>query len=261
MAKSEKRTAKSGCSLRWARICCNVRLVENPCHHCQALIEEGIAFCPHCGAPQIRVIPAEENMPATPAASGPPAEFSPAPQVPWSSGPTPYPPVPGAIQWELAWRGALLAGAGAAILSAVPIVSLGCCLWTLGAGALAVTLYQRRVPDIIITPGMGMKLGALAGVFAFVIHAIITTVSFVAFRTSSEFRRALQEQMDKQLANASDPKAQEIMRQMFDWINTPQGMATFMVLMLVMLAVLFVVFTAAGGALGASMFGKRREFR
>jgi hypothetical protein len=113
----------------------------------------------------------------------------------------------------------------------------------------------------MITPGMGMKLGALAGVFAFVIHAVVTTVSFVAFRSSSEFRRALQVQMDKQIANTSDPKAQEILRQMFDWINTPQGMATFMVGMLVVLAIMFVVFTAAGGALGASMFGKRREFR
>jgi disulfide bond formation protein DsbB len=173
----------------------------------------------------------------------------------------PYPLQPGAIRWDLAWRGALVAGAGAAILSAVPFVSLGCCLWTLGAGAVAVSLYQRRVPDTLITAGMGMKLGALAGVFAFVIHAVVSTVSFVAFRSSSEFRRALQEQMDKQIANSSDPKAQEIMRQMFDWINTPQGMATFMVLILVVLAVMFVVFTAAGGALGASMFGKRREFR
>jgi hypothetical protein len=108
---------------------------------------------------------------------------------------------------------------------------------------------------------MGMKLGAFAGVIAFAIHAAVTTVSFVAFRSSSEFRRALQQQMDKQLANSPDPKAQELMRQMFDWINTPLGMATFMVGILVMLAIMFVVFTAAGGALGASMFGKRREFR
>ena len=201
-------------------------------------------------------------MPASPPVTpGGPAEFSPTQPTPWSPGATPYPPLPGAIQWDLAWRGALLAGAGAAILSAIPIVSLGCCLWTLGAGAVSVGLYQRRVQGTLITPGMGMKLGALAGVFAFVIHAIVNTVSFVAFRSSSEFRRALQEQMDKQLANSPDPRAQQIMRQMFDWINTPQGMATFMVLILVLLAVMFVVFTAAGGALGASMFGRRREFR
>jgi len=177
----------------------------------------------------------------------------------------PYALPDNAIRWDLAWQGALLAGAGAAvlsaILSAIPLVSLGCCLWMLGAGALAVALYQRRVPGTPITPGMGMKLGALAGVFGFAINALMTTLSFVAFRSGSNFRRALQEQMDKQIGNSSDPKAQEIMRQMFDWINTPQGMATFMVLILVVLAIMFVVFTAAGGALGASMFGRRREFR
>ena len=202
-------------------------------------------------------------MPAAPPL-GPnaPADFpAPTQPSPWSPGTTPYALHPGAIQWDLAWPGALLAGAGAAVLTAIPLVSLGCCLWMLGAGALAVALYQRRTPGTLVTPGMGMKLGALAGVFAFVINAVVTTVSFVAFRSSSDFRRALQEQMEKQLANSSDPKAQEIMRQMFDWINTPQGMATFMVLILVVLAVMFVIFTAAGGALSASMFGKRREFR
>jgi len=237
--------------------------VEHPCHHCQALIEEGIAFCPHCGAPQIRVAPAEENMPASPAPSPDmPAGFpSPVQTQPWSPGGMPYPHPPGAIRWDLAWPGALLAGAGAAVLTAVPFVSLGCCLWMLGAGALSVALYQRRVPDALIPPGTGMKIGALAGVFAFIINAAITTVSFVAFRSSREFRNALQTQMEKQISGSSDPKAQEIMRQMFDWINTPQGMATFMVLLLLVLAVMFVIFTAAGGALGASMFGKRREFR
>jgi hypothetical protein len=233
--------------------------VEHPCYRCQALIDEGIAFCPHCGAPQIRVVPPEENMPSSPPAA--PGEFPSAAQSPpWSPNALRYGPVTG-IQWDLAWRGALLAGAGAAVLTAIPYVSLGCCLWMLGAGALSVGLYQRRVPDTVITPGMGMKLGALAGVFAFAINAFVTTLSFVAFRSSNDFRRTLQEQMDKQIAGASDPKAQEIMQKMFDWINTPQGMATFMVLILVVLAIMFVLFTAAGGAFGASMFGKRREFR
>jgi len=237
--------------------------VEYPCYRCQALIDEGIAFCPHCGAPQIRVIPPEENMPASPSSVAPntPEEFpSPTQTPPWSPGAMRHGSV-SSIQWDLAWQGALLAGAGAAVLTAIPFVSIGCCLWMLAAGTLSVVLYQRRTPGTLITPGMGMKLGALAGVFGFAINAFVTTVSFVAFRSSSDFRRGLQEQMDKQIANSSDPKAQEIMRQMFDWINTPQGMATFMVLILVVLAIMFVVFTAAGGALGASMFGRRREFR
>ncbi|HEV3118526.1 MAG TPA: hypothetical protein VGY58_15860, partial [Gemmataceae bacterium] len=122
-------------------------------------------------------------------------------------------------------------------------------------------LYQRRVPGTVITPGMGMRLGALAGAFGFVVHAVVATVSFLSLRSSGEFRRAMQEQMQRQMAGNPDPKLQEMMQRMLEWVGTPQGAATMMVLVLITLAVAFVVFTAAGGALGASIFGRRREFR
>ena len=238
--------------------------MEHPCYRCQALIEEGIAFCPHCGAPQIRVAPPEENLPATPPAPPvEPGEF-PSPTQPspaWSSGGMPYVPPANAIQWNLAWQGALLAGAGAAILTAIPFVSIGCCLWMLGAGALSVALYQRRMPGTMVTPGMGMKLGALAGAFAFMINAVVTTLSFVFFRSSSDLRRAMQEQMEKQIASNPDPKAQELGHRIVDLMTTPQGVATLIVVGLMVMAVMFVLFCSAGGALGASMFGRRREFR
>jgi len=166
-----------------------------------------------------------------------------------------------AVRWDLAWQAALVGGAVAAVLTAVPVVSLGCCLWMLGAGALAVWLYQRRTPGVPVTPGMGMKVGALAGVFAFMINGVMTAISFVTFRSSGDFRRAMQEQMEKQMASNPDPKAQEMVQHMMDWMNTPQGMATLIVLVILLMAVFFILFCAAGGALGASMFGRRRELR
>jgi hypothetical protein len=165
------------------------------------------------------------------------------------------------IQWELAWKGALLAGAVAAVLTAVPIVALGCCLWMLGAGALSVMLYQKRVPGATVTPGMGMKLGALAGVFGFVINAMVTITSFLMFRGNADFRRAMQEEMEKSLSRNPDPKVQQMMQQVMGFMSSPQGIATLMVATLLVLAVMFLLFTAAGGALGASMFARRREFR
>lgn len=174
----------------------------------------------------------------------------------------PYPPQPSAIQWDLAWRGALLCGVGAAVLSAVPIVSMGCCLWMLGAGALAVSLYQKRVPGTLITPGMGMRVGALAGAFGFVVNAVVSTISFVTFRSTADLRKAMEDQMQRQMASNPDPKVQAMMEQMFNWMSSPQGAATLIVLGLLVMGVMFVVFSAAGGALGASMFrGSRREFR
>ena len=192
----------------------------------------------------------------------PPPQSMPPQPPPWPPAGTPYPPPASAIQWDLAWRGALLCGVGAAILSAVPIVSVGCCLWMLGAGALCVSLYQKRVPGTPITAGMGMKLGALAGLFGFVVNAIVTTVSFVTLRSTGDFRKTMEDQMQKQLASNPDPKVQAMMEQMFSWMSTPQGAATLIVLVLLVMGALFIVFSAAGGALGASMFrGARREFR
>lgn len=155
----------------------------------------------------------------------------------------------------------MLCGVGAAVLTAIPIVSVGCCLWMLGAGALAVSLYRKQLPGVVITPGMGMKIGALAGAFGFVINAIVSTVSFVTLRASGNFRKAMEEQMQKQMSSTPDPKVQETMQRMLDWMSTPQGAATIIVGFLVVMAVVFVLFTAAGGALGASMSGRRREFR
>jgi hypothetical protein len=63
------------------------------------------------------------------------------------------------------------------------------------------------------------------------------------------------------MSSNNDPKVQEMMQRMVEWIATPQGMATLIVISLLVLAVMFVLFCAAGGALGASMFGRRREFR
>jgi hypothetical protein len=165
------------------------------------------------------------------------------------------------VQWDYAWKGALMTGIGAGVLAAIPIVSLGCCLWILGAGALSASLYQKNVPNTVVTPGMGMKIGALAGLFGFLINGILTTLTFVLFRASTDFRQALQEQMNKQMAASPDPKAQQAMQQMMDWINTPAGMGVFLVVIMVVLAVVFVLFSAAGGALGVSMFGRRPQQR
>ena len=233
--------------------------MDHLCYKCQTSIDETLPFCPHCGAPQIRVASPEDD------ASQPTPQYSSegAPQLvtpsSWPSGAPSHVPYPAAIQWELALKGALLCGLGAAVLTAMPVMGLGCCLWLLGAGALAVWLYQRRVPGTFVTPGMGMRIGAVAGAIGYVATTIWTVLRFAS--NSQEFRTAMQEQMDKSLASNPDPRAQEIMRQFVGNLNTPQGLATFFVLILAFMGIVFVIFSAAGGALGASMFARRRDFR
>jgi len=179
----------------------------------------------------------------------------------WTQPGSPYGSTSSAIRWDLAWKGCLLSGIGAAALSAIPIVSIGCCLWMLGAGMLAVNLYRRRLPGAVVTPGMGMKIGAVTGLCGWIMNALVTALSFVAQRSGGDIRQAMEEQMRKQVANAPDPKVQQAMQQLMAWISTPQGMATMMVAVLIFMGVVFLFVTAAGGALGASMTGKRRELR
>jgi hypothetical protein len=106
---------------------------------------------------------------------------------------------------------------------------------------------------------MGMRIGVVAGAIGYVATTIWSVLSFAS--NSQEIRAAMQAQIDKSLANNPDPRAQEIMRQFVGNLNTPQGLATFFVLLLVIMAVVFVIFSAAGGALGASMFARRRDLR
>jgi hypothetical protein len=240
--------------------------VDHPCYRCQADIAEGTTFCPHCGAPQIRVTPPESEtpQPMMPTPNVPPGSGAYPPVPPsssWNQADAPYATLPGQVRWELAWKGALLCGVGAAIFSAIPYVSMGCCLWMLGAGALAVSLYRRHVLGTVITPGMGMKIGALTGLFGWLLNALVTAISFVVGRTSGDLRQQMEEQMKKQVAGSPDPKVQQAMQQIVDWISTPQGMATMIVLVLIFMGVVFLLITAAGGALGASMSGRRRDFR
>ena len=130
----------------------------------------------------------------------------------------------------------------------------------LGAGALSVALYRRHAPGTLITPGMGMKLGALAGLFGWLAYAVVSTMTFVALRNSGNFRRAMEEAMQRQLAGNTDPKVHEMMQNLLGWMSTPQGAATIVVLSIAVFGVIFILITAAGGAIGASMFGQRRDF-
>jgi len=185
-------------------------------------------------------LPAAAEMPST-SPWGPPRVGS-APQEP--------------IHWNQVWQGALLAGVGAALLSSLPFLALGSLLWLLLAGIMSVSMYQRRVPSAIVGPRMGMRIGALAGVFAFVITAITSTVLFAT--EGDQLRQMLGEQLRASIAKAPDPRSQEIMQQFISKLNTPEGLATFFLWVMALIAVVFVILSAAGGALGASLSARRR---
>lgn len=101
-----------------------------------------------------------------------------------------------------------------------------------------------------------MRIGALAGLFAFVITAIMSTVLFAT--EGNQLRQLMEEQLRASMAKAPDPRSAEIMQQFIAKLGTPEGLATFFLWVMALIAVIFVIFSAAGGALSASMSARRR---
>ncbi len=154
-----------------------------------------------------------------------------------------------ALDWPQAVPIAALAGLLVALASSVPFVSIGCCLWMLGGGMIAVAMYQRRT-SVSLTSGLGARLGALTGLIGFAIFAVIQGIVMLALRGGGRFRQALEQAMREQAARNPNPEAEQIMRRML----TPEGMATVVTLGMVAFLAGFILFCALGGVIGVSLF-------
>ena len=211
--------------------------MEHACNRCGASVEDGIAFCPNCSAPQIRVTAAEFSAPSL---SGLPTQslaFA----------------VPGAIQWSQALPSAALAGLIAALLMFVPLGAFG--LGMIASGVLAVLFYRRRGLAITLTPAAGAKLGALSGMFGFAIFGFFTALEVLVFHNSGQLRAALLEAVQQSAARTSDPQAQQVL----DYLKSPPGLALVMAMGLAVMLVLFLLLSSAGGALTAALLRRREK--
>lgn len=225
--------------------------MEHPCHQCGAAVEDGIAFCKNCGAPQIRVM---EQEPATqPLPPGTPAEAQP-PAQPVSLAGSP-PAVPLGVNWSQAVPAAALAGFFLAIAWVVPF--LGFLLWLIAGGLLGVAMYLRRVPQATLTSGLGARIGALTGLFGFGVFAIVLGLELLASRGSGRLRQMLQQIIEQAASRNADPRAQQAIQQMM----TPAGLALLVTLVLVLFLAAFVALSSVGGALGAWLLGRSARDR
>lgn len=218
--------------------------MDQPCYKCGARIEEGIAFCPHCGAPQIRVI-LPESMPtlavAGDAASG--AAALPAAQT------APVLAVP--MRWSEAVRpcaiAALIAALAMVLKLMVPVIA------ALGAGFLAVAFYRRRNPDVLMSAGAGARLGALCGVFCFAMTAVFEALAVAILNKGDEIRRTMLDAIQQTAARYPDPQFQAGL----DFMRSPAGLVFMMICALFFGFLLFLLLGTAGGALGGVAFGRR----
>jgi hypothetical protein len=199
-------------------------------------VEDGIAFCPKCNAPQIRV-------------AGPPSAAESAPSVivnqplTYSHGT--------AIQWSQAIPSAALAGLIAGALMFVPLGAFG--LGMIAAGVLVVLFYRRRHPFGILTAGTGAQLGLISGIFGFAIFGIFSAVEVLVFHTGGELRAALLEAVQQSASRTSDPQAQQIL----DYLKSPPGLALVMALGLAVMFVGFLVLSSLGGAVTVAVLRRR----
>jgi uncharacterized protein involved in cysteine biosynthesis len=133
----------------------------------------------------------------------------------------------------------------------LPFGALG--LGMLAAGYLSARLYQRRSAAAILTPGMGVRLGAVAGILGFVFFTIFTAVEVLVFHTGGELHDALIQAVQQSISRTSDPQAQQAL----EYLKSPPGLALVMTMGLALMFVVFVLFSSVGGVIGAALLRRR----
>ncbi len=151
----------------------------------------------------------------------------------------------------------LITGGVAGLISALPVISIGCCLWVLAAGAVSVLFYRNRA-GISVPVGLGARLGSVTGMVASLVSSAVTTMTLMVMG-SGKMREAMRRAMEQSAASNPDPNAQQIAQRLMEFMTSPGGFALTMTLGFALNFLALMAFAAAGGALGASLFGRRES--
>ncbi len=222
--------------------------MEQPCYKCGQAVEEGVPFCPHCSAPQIRVVVAEPPPSAAIAATG---------IAPASNGSAVLPMAQ--VSPGLPLRGAhVLRPCALAAIVACVLVLLGLNPFVamVGVGFLAVVFYRQRLPGAPSNAIAGAGIGALGGLmfFAFIAAFMGLASAFPDFRT--KFREQLIENAQKWAASRpAEPQIQAAL----DQLKTPEGFLMSMILAGFIFLIICPLIASIGGALAGAVFGRRSK--
>jgi hypothetical protein len=210
--------------------------MEKPCYKCGQSVEEGVPFCLHCSAPQIRVVIA--GPPPNASASIDAVAVSPV-EVPQT--------LPGAVL-SMRWSHAIQPCALAALVATVLMVlGLNTFVAMLGTGLLAVIFYRQRRSGIAVKALSGARLGALSGVLCFGMASFLAAIA----ATSPDVRAKVHEQVMENAKKWAVPPAQ--MQAALDQLKTPEGL----VMVLIVAGIFCIVVAGLGGALGGAILGRR----
>jgi hypothetical protein len=213
------------------------------CHRCGATLAHPEIFCPHCGAPQLRFEPNEEQPLPQTGGNGSGLRAS---QL---------------ISWRPAVQAALLIALPVGILSS--LLDFGI-LWVLIGGFCVIALYQRKAA-LMIHPGGGWRIGMLVGMLAAFLSSLVDGLSMVFERyglhhgaSIDQKLVSLTQQMTDQMVHQNPEAAQQIPWFIHFWVS-PEGHAAVVLFMSGFAALMMIAFSSIGGAVGARVLGARKR--
>jgi hypothetical protein len=219
--------------------------MEQSCYKCGQTVEEGIPFCPHCSAPQIRVVIAEPAP--LPLAFAGATTTQEAVSLP-ASQTVPVLALP--MQWSQAFRPCALAAVVASLLMALglnPFVAM------FSVGFLAVVFYRQSRREILMRPAIGAGLGALAGLLWFAMSSILEALVVILFHKGPELSSELVKRIQQASSQTSDPQVLAV----FDRLKSPGGLELLMLTGLIFALLASLVLGGLGGRLGGAILGRR----
>ncbi len=221
--------------------------MEDPCNRCGAAVDNNSPFCPACEAPQIRF---ERREPERESLRLHAATVPPAPVILSPPSSEPYRATTTAGERRRWLRAAIYAAAIGALLCTIRFgVVIGMPL----AGILAARFYRSGAFGRSLSPQQGFRLGALSGLFAFAMLVFVSAITVVGLGGQAEFRNRMLEIVHQYQAANPDPQAQQV----FQYFQTPQGMAVMIIGGMLFACVVFVVVAALAGMISASISNRR----
>jgi hypothetical protein len=219
--------------------------MEQSCYKCGQTIEEGIPFCPHCSAPQIRVVIAEAATPPLAFAAATTTRDS---AVLPASQTLPVLALP--MQWSQALRPCALAALVAALLMSMglnPFVAM------FSVGFLAVIFYRQRHREAVIKATAGGGLGAFAGLLWFAMSSVLEALLVIFLHKGPELRNELIIRIQQAASQTSDPQVQSL----FERFKTEGGLEVLMLTGLLFAFFAAIVLGGLGGAFCGAILGRR----
>lgn len=214
--------------------------MQRNCYQCGHLIEEQIAFCPACGAPQIRVSKAPElPFEVPPDLNSPPTLNPVPPSADLAASLAANMSLTGKIDWKAFARSAAPLAALSGVLTAL-LPPLGLFIVLPASLVWTISLYRRRRPAPMRT-GQGARMGAFMALISFVFYAMF----FLTPASQARLHELVITTVQERAAQAPDQQSQQILQ----WFATPHGFIAITAFILAVILAIFLIIGIASGAM------------